>query len=1762
MADDFKTTVSRNIDTTDRQFTNVIWQAGKPPLDSELNFVGQIATDNLATTISANAHSGILMNPRSSDRGFSFNPLWSNFLKIKPFKALVNGLVINVEEKQLNLSPPPEDTGTRVDFVFLEVWKTIISASGLNADLLTNKPVDKTKVYANGDVEGVNILDDQMVDSNVGFETTKRVQVQYRFRVVDSINIYSHLEGMSSNLVKAQGPLSAESDVSFTNQHANGDAGLWVADMTATNSPLLSENVIYGLPICAITRRNDNVYVASSIGGTNQNGSVDRKPSSTTSSNAITLTQATLTSALLTSTESGDLSIDNGVGSGLDDANLYGSNRYLVLGEGLNKEIIRVSGFSTPNLTLVSRGQGGTQVKYHPLGTKVSLYNNRPDGKYADQIHQDDVFDMRHATTIGEWDYQSLLESSLSDLLFGNLNTAYKQNYLNASSSGITIEEVSVIDPQADQLANVHSMDTANGFRDTWSDASVPQMGLTMYLNLSATDTQGLTTTNLNDANATGWEVGPDLNPNAFIYENSVMRSGSWIKIDLNVANSNLTLGVNSAKSPSSLSDRGVRFIAPKEMRDVTTKRPPFTIEELGERHGKLHYPTSESNFEKPFIVLGGLKQSTSVTTKLDGDATSNNFYILYEPTAANQSTVVEAQNTILNTEDKVIAIRPGSSATVINSNILALESLVTNNGYDTSGNSSSLYAVLYGDEVYTNNNSGVFKVVRMLNEETSTPNYDTATYYTGVNTEWNPTSKIGFIILKPIDNINRGALAENKNLTLEFRTQEITDTDTDIMIAITESVDHVGTAPITTLGKLYMDPTQPEFQLSVSVLYPPTTGATANVSKNIHKIGLVPPTSTGEFLNNSKSVLQGTNFSDLSLVENEIDLPTKNHVSLWNRLPSSNLPIGVAQSTQMGGRIINEEADREAEAFTDELSKTVVFRPFQKKSFIIHKATKTNLEKNGITTALIPPTWGDGNGKSTDPNPHMFLDTKDAAFVLPEQLMPRFGRQDIPLHVYTTGTGDQFRNGLNHMFIDKPLSSSDQVFSIIGGVDNSNPGVKNILFVTGDQTASWGERTTLNILDGLTGIASKKTTLTIPSSDFGSTLRGIELPPYYGIARVYGVYHTGLFKDHLDSLAGHDSNRVNVANNVSMCPNLLRTDTSDFTMYIRKDGGKDLVNGDGQSNVGYKNAHTYMLTEHAIDISRLQGKTLGDGSSVGWSENSTFDSFEYVIEAVVFMFADGFITHNRYVLPREHNGSGTAQNETSLSKLTVDCVVPFAPPTGSHITISSKRTPYQGDPLNTLSQLDQTIPQGRKSLSDLQLGTKDQSTVDTSSTKRRNVEVLASMDFYTTLGTGKIGGDVYPTTITDVGYTPFPSKRNPSSLEADGLTHIPLKTSTFTSESTKRGGWASLFLFKGAESFYKVEATIVLYKNGTAVLTHQIVNNSIEDSLPTLMVAIQDKGFNCFQTKGEINQLGSANSNYFGILTQAPNPTDSFEIEVQWRDLRNGQDIQVFEGLRESPLSFQMLNSIGTENFEYALNSRSTNRVAFSTVSIAPLNAGDGNTPISLTGITSRLPLGSLVRDSDFVCEDILNDRSSYLFSTTGSFSTLSNPVPVSPNGVPYTATLGISGDVIQINDGEIFNSTNPASQTKYTIARGGGSVFGVGGDVPGGPLSFLSTSYGESLQPVLKGSALAGRAMLVYNTYEEVNGEAKSFGSELQLVVVTHAIDGGTSSITLGGDISPSGYGEGFASADRFRIKGKPLAKIYSQGTEVDVTPAPYNS
>lgn len=226
-----------------------------------------------------------------------------------------------------------------------------------------------------------------------------------------------------------------------------------------------------------------------------------------------------------------------------------------------------------------------------------------------------------------------------------------------------------------------------------------------------------------------------------------------------------------------------------------------------------------------------------------------------------------------------------------------------------------------------------------------------------------------------------------------------------------------------------------------------------------------------------------------------------------------------------------------------------------------------------------------------------------------------------------------------------------------------------------------------------------------------------------------------------------------------------------------------------------------------------------------------------------------------------------------------------------------------------------------------------------------------------------------------------------------------------------------------------------------------------------------------------------------------------------------------------------------------------------------------------SLVGLTSRLPLGILVSDHDFMCEDILRNGATRLQTLGSKLTSLPSVAGSDEQGRPYTKITGGSGELLHMGDGDVlsYGAFPLAGGTKkFRVFRGGGSVYGASGSVKGAPLTFLNDSFQDEQVPVLKGSALACRAMLVRNFEESAfnsqNLSVRSYGSEIQLLVVTQAVYKGFGEqfaslpLKLGGEISPSGFGEGFACADRFRVKGLPLMKSNSQEV-ADNAPARYN-
>lgn len=128
----------------------------------------------------------------------------------------------------------------------------------------------KGRIYPEGNIqsEAEDYLEDNMIDPNVGVETTKRVQIQYRIRVVDGIDPFNYPEaGLGAQYVYSMGPNTGISDAgSYTFENmgsSNGDYGLWRSRCRNTH-----DGFSWAIPMFFVSRRNSSPFnIESNING-------------------------------------------------------------------------------------------------------------------------------------------------------------------------------------------------------------------------------------------------------------------------------------------------------------------------------------------------------------------------------------------------------------------------------------------------------------------------------------------------------------------------------------------------------------------------------------------------------------------------------------------------------------------------------------------------------------------------------------------------------------------------------------------------------------------------------------------------------------------------------------------------------------------------------------------------------------------------------------------------------------------------------------------------------------------------------------------------------------------------------------------------------------------------------------------------------------------------------------------------------------------------------------------------------------------------------------------------------------------------------------------------------------------------------------------------------------------------------------------------------------------------------------------------------
>jgi len=290
-----ETIVSRTLQSKNRFWSNVIWRAGKPALDSEWNLINDMAMDSISNLIRSSTPSGWcdLGNNKYStgNSGVSNNIQFYSSTKeiiLDVPNALVNGwpLIVggvdytDTSINSITLAEADAALGSqRYDFVFLEVWRAQVrSRDQNNVKIAQNKP-SLTEVYAYGNVQygGTNFADD-IVDpaikpSTDGIETSERVQIQYRIRTVSGVSFANDLACGFDDTAKVQGQgANANPQVasySFTNmKDILNDSGLWRAgngDDASRTALRCVDGYTYAIPMFKIYRRSKVSYDDSGV---------------------------------------------------------------------------------------------------------------------------------------------------------------------------------------------------------------------------------------------------------------------------------------------------------------------------------------------------------------------------------------------------------------------------------------------------------------------------------------------------------------------------------------------------------------------------------------------------------------------------------------------------------------------------------------------------------------------------------------------------------------------------------------------------------------------------------------------------------------------------------------------------------------------------------------------------------------------------------------------------------------------------------------------------------------------------------------------------------------------------------------------------------------------------------------------------------------------------------------------------------------------------------------------------------------------------------------------------------------------------------------------------------------------------------------------------------------------------------------------------------------------------------------------------------
>lgn len=273
------------LDPEGRGFETVVFQANKPVVDGELVLSGDLIDDARRAAMRLTSPSGWVSKHFLKDKHveslFTASVVANRLTLSSPLDAVVNGWALRVSDtgalgsNYLDLGATAPAPAKTTNLVVLEVWRKLLGPSPS-----TDGKSISGKIFRFGNVkyadDPTNFPDD-ILNPMVGAETTKRVQIQYRLRVISSsVDLVQYPDGISDPSVVAHSvpaaPIAPDGVATlFPYSPSLDDPGLWIAgDGNPANTLGTVDGYMYAIPLVAVFRRNSTAWDRNS----NQNGGV------------------------------------------------------------------------------------------------------------------------------------------------------------------------------------------------------------------------------------------------------------------------------------------------------------------------------------------------------------------------------------------------------------------------------------------------------------------------------------------------------------------------------------------------------------------------------------------------------------------------------------------------------------------------------------------------------------------------------------------------------------------------------------------------------------------------------------------------------------------------------------------------------------------------------------------------------------------------------------------------------------------------------------------------------------------------------------------------------------------------------------------------------------------------------------------------------------------------------------------------------------------------------------------------------------------------------------------------------------------------------------------------------------------------------------------------------------------------------------------------------------------------------------------------